>query len=439
MGIFDRKQAAKKPPLTAAVGGIMRGGSPANPESIMRRTEDWQIRTLAYQDSVPEVAHAGSFVENTTSKVSFDVQSVDAMAARIVETELRSFPTGRVARNLFMVGEIIVGYKYNTDDGVTKWKAWGKRDYKYHGENKPLEVRGKDNRWKTLDSSWKWFRIWRPDPSEMYAAWSAHKAQLDLLEALYVHQLADTAVATSRLAGAGILYIPNDEFVDMPDLDGGEPEPGSQAHFEHRLRSAMSDSLSNRNAQDAVVPLVMFGSAEYGDAIKHVLMERRDDAEAFASRMNAYRQRYGAGIDLPEEVITGMGKTNHWAGWKVDQNTWNYYLEPLVEIISEALEKNFAKPVAQMLGATDDIQVVLDPTRVIVKPDRTDAAIRLFAAGALSAEGALEAAGFDVSQVAGAPPPEANAGTQPDGNVRMPSANFRGSEGEPIGDRNFER
>lgn len=437
MGIFDRRNNNKLP-LTAAAGGVIRGGSPASVDAIMRRTEDWQVRVLAYQDSVPEVAHAGTFVENTTGKVKFVADGDTANASAITE-QLKYFPTGRTARNLFLIGEVIVGYKYDTEKRATVWKSWGKRDYKYKGDSKPLEVRSKDNKWKTLGSEWKWFRIWRPDPSEMYAAWSSHKAQLDLLEALYVHQLADTAVATSRLAGAGILYIPNDEFSDVPDLDGGEPEPGSQGHFELRLREAMSDSLTNRRAQDAVVPLVMFGAAEFADAIKHTLMERRDDAEAFANRMEAYRKRYGAGIELPEEVITGMGKTNHWAGWKVDQNTWSYYLEPLVRIIAEALEQNFARPVVEELGSSSDIVIELDPTQVIVKPDRTDAAIRLFAAGALSAEGALEAAGFDVSKKATGPAPKSNAPTQPDGQVRLPSANFRDSEGEPVGDRNLER
>lgn len=437
MGIFTRSN--KKLPLTAAAGGVISGGSPASVDSIMRRTEDWQMRVLAYQDSVPEVAHAGTFVENTSGKVQF-VATGDPANAQAITDQLKYFPTGRTARNLFLVGEVIVGYKYDQQKQKTIWQSWGKRDYKYKGDSKPLEVRSAGNSWTTLGPEWKWFRIWRPDPSEMYAAYSSHKAMLDVLEALYVHQLADTAIATSRLAGAGILYIPNDEFVDVPDLDGGEPEPGSQAHFEMRLRDAMSDSLRNRNAQDAIVPLMMFGSAEYADSIKHTLMERRDDAEAFANRMEAYRKRYGAGIELPEEVITGMGKTNHWAGWKVDQNTWSYYLEPLISIIAEALEQNFAQPVAELLGSSAEIDIELDATKVIVKPDRTDAAIRLFMAGALNAEGALEAAGFDVSQKAGGnPQPRGQNGTQPDGQVRMPSANFRGSEGEPIGDRNMQR
>jgi hypothetical protein len=290
----------------------------------------------------------------------------------------------------------------------------------------------------------KTFVIYRQDRKIASSAWSSHKAMLDLLESMYVHQLADTAVATSRLAGAGIMYVPNDEMMDMGNVDGGEPEPGSQAHFEKLMRQAFTDSIRNRSSQDAYVPLIMFGAAEYADGLKHLMTERVDDAKAFASRMQALRERYGAGVDLPAEVVTGLGQTNHWAAWKVDQNTWQYYLQPLVSIMSDALLENFVIPVALGLSKTintANIKIELDATDVIVKPDKTDAAIRLYSLGALSAEAAVKACGFtaeDIGPNADAPK-DGGASEQPDGNVRMPSANFRGNEGEPIGDRNMQR
>lgn len=438
MGFFDRNKSTKRP-LIASAGGTIKGGSPATPDAMIRRTQDWQLRVLAYQDSIPEVGHAGTFVENIMGKVSYTVL-VDGERNDTLTALLRKFPSGRTARNLMMVGEYVLAFKYDEKEATVKWKVLGKRDYKIEND-KTLQVRKSTDKYEALDNKWQWFRVWRPDPSLQYEAWSSHKPMLDVLEALYVHQLADTAVATSRLAGAGILYIPNDEFVDMPDLDGGEPEPGSQAHFEMRLRDAMQDSLRHRNGDDAIVPLVMFGSAEYSDAIKHVLMERRDDAEAFASRIDAYRKRYGGGIELPEEVVTGMGDTNHWAGWKVDQNTWSYYLEPMGEVTSNALDTNFIEPIAEALKITGEIEVVIDPTRAIVKPDRTDAAIRLFSTGALSGAGALHYAGMDEKFLH--PTADENnvgkLGNQPDGQVRLPSTNFRDSEGEPVGDRNMQR
>lgn len=437
MGIFDRRINRKRP-LTAASGSTIKGGSPATPDAILRRTQDWQRRVLSYQDSIPEIGHAGNFVENVMGKVSYLVL-VDGEVEPTLTRLLKKFPSGRANRNMLLVGEYVTAYKYDKEEDKIRWKVYGKKDYEAEA-NRPLKVKGTDGKFRQLDDGWQWFRVWREDTSDQYEAWSSLKPQLDVLEALYVHQLADTAVATSRLAGAGILYIPNDEFVDMPDLDGGEPEPGSQAHFEMRLRDAMTDSLRNRSGEDAIVPLVMFGGAEYADAIKHVLMERPDDAEAFERRINSYRKRIGGGIELPEEVVTGMGDTNHWAGWKVDQNTWNYYLEPMGAISAEALFKNFIEELADALGISGEVEVKIDATQAIVKPDRTDAGIRLFAAGALSGEGALHYAGMDEKFLhPHANDPRSGTKTQPDGQVRMPSANFRDSEGQPVGDRNMER
>lgn len=385
---------------------------------------------------MPEAIHAGLYVTNTTANIDIKIEG-DERLAPMIEEMLSAFPMSRVCTNLFYVGEMVVAF----DKKNFRWQSFGKLDYKY-ADKKPLEVRQEDGKFYKLDPDWIWFRIYRPDPSDRFAAWSTHKAMLDVLESMYVHQLADTAVAQSRLAGAGILFIPNDEFLDIPVEDGGEPEPGTQAHFEKRLRDAMTDSVRDRKAQDAIVPLIMFGAAELSDGIRHVLMERKDDADAFASRMKAMAARYGDGIDLPKEVVTSMGEANHWGAWKVDQNTWQYYLQPLAQVVIDALTTNFIRPIAEGLGSTAKITAKADATRVIVKPDRTDAAIRLHALKALKAAAALEAAGFD--PVLDLHPladetENASLGTQPDGAVRMPGANFRGSEGEPVGDRNFQR
>ena len=437
MGMMDRfrKQSPSKRPVVSSAGGVIEGGSPARPEAIMQRQAEWQKRTHAFVDVIPEAGHAQRFVENTTGKVKLVVEG-DATNAPALTRQLAGFPMGRVCANLFTVGEILVAYKY--DGGRTRWNSYAHGDYKYE-KNKPLKVKGEDGKFRELGNEWKWFRIFREDSNDRFAAWSTHKPMLDLLESLYVHQLADTAVAQSRLAGAGVFYVPNDELNDIPVEDGGEPEPGSQAHFEMRLREAMTDSLRNRKAEDAIVPVFMFGSSEFAEGLRHVLMERIDNAEAFAKRMEAMKRRYADGIDLPAEVVIGMGEANHWGAWKVDHNTWQYYLEPMVEVATGALLQNFVNPVAMALGTRTELTISIDGTAVIVKPDKTDAAIRAHSVGALSAEGLLHYAGFDPQYLHPLANQPKQVATQPDGQVQMPSASFRGSEGQPVGDRNFER
>jgi hypothetical protein len=439
MGLFGNSRARR--PIVASAGKLVKGGSPVSAEAMINRRKDWQKRVLHFADAVPEVGHAASYVCNSVQRVRLEVKGAGGLD-QILTDMLVDYPIGRVTENLFLVGEMLVAYKPDEDEPTNvKWKSFGKEDYAIQRDK--LLLRGKGGKMEEPDPELNLFNIFRMDRADRTKVWSTHKPMLDVLEAMYVHQLADSAIATSRLAGAGILYVPNDEMMDMPDVDGAdaEPEPGSQAHFEQTLRNAFADSIKNREVADAYTPLIMFGAAEYANGLKHLLTERVDNAEAYASRMRAYKERYGSGIDIPAEVVTGMGETNHWAAWKIDQNTWSYYLRPMVEMSTDALLRNFIRPVAAELGVPENapLRIELDPTDVIVKPDRTDAAIRLFSVGALSAEAAVKAAGFDPADVAPNADAPRSVGEQPDGMPRMPGANFRGSEGQPIGDRNFER
>jgi hypothetical protein len=227
---------------------------------------------------------------------------------------------------------------------------------------------------------------------------SAHKALLDVTEAMYLHQLADTTVATSRLAGAGILYIPDDELPSVPVADNGTAEPGTREYVEQVIGSSMVASLKNRNVHDALVPVFLFGSAEHSKGLKHLLMERPDDADAFASRMRAYAERYAIGVDLPPEIVTGIGSVTRWTAAKVDQNFWSYYLAPLNQITADALNANFVSQLASLLNASIDatsVNLTVDGSNVITKPDLTEAAIQLKKLNVISDEAAARVSGFD--------------------------------------------
>lgn len=395
MGIFNRARKG----IRGSAGQVVKGGSAATPEAILRRRQDWQRRVLSFADSVPEVSAASAFLHNTIGRVEFEIEGVQEKHAEVLERTLRSFPAGRAAENLFLVGECLAAWKYDAAGAHTTWEIYGFDDWKLKGKD-VIEVRGANGKWRPLEPGWSAFRMWRPDRSNRFEAWSPHKSMLELLEAMYLHQLADTAVATSRLAGAGILYVPNDGMVSIPVPDGGQPEPGTEEELRQHLVDAMMTSIRDRGGADAVIPLVLFGNAEFAGGLKHLLMERSDDAQAFATRMKAYRERYASGIDLPAEIVTGMTDANHWTAWKVDQNTWKYYLEPMAQLIADALNESYVKNIAGVLGANPiNVRVCVEGTKVIAKPDRTDAAIRLRQLGVLTAEAAAKAAGFEESDI----------------------------------------
>jgi hypothetical protein len=396
MGIFNRNNADNKRALVASYGGVIKGGSPANPEFIARRAEEWQKRVLHYHQCVPEVHAAASFVSGTSSRLTFESPKIPDNTQSVIDRSLRTFDNGRAAQLLFLVGEYYAMWRYDAARNMVLWDILSPLEVEFK-DKKPFKVRDfKTGDMRPLDSDERIFRVWYPDARDRSRADSAHRSLLDVLEAMYLHQLADTTVATSRLAGAGILYIPDDELPSVPVADGGTAEPGTREYVEQLIGGSMVSSLKNRDVHDALVPVMMFGSSDHASGLKHTLLERPDDADAFASRMKAYTERYSIGIDLPPEIVTGMGSVTRWTAAKVDQNFWAYYLAPMNQITADALNANFVEQLAGELNQNlNDVDLIVQGTNVIQKPDLTEAAIRLKDLNVISDAAAARAAGFN--------------------------------------------
>jgi hypothetical protein len=328
------------------------------------------------------------------SKIVLKVEGPPEPIARRIEESLSGFPMGRAGELIWLVGECFPAWQTAGDQ--IEWDVHSPVEIEIGSAGNPTKHIAKSGKMEPMPADMKWFRLWQPSPSKRYESWSVNKSQLDTLEAMYLHQLADTSVATSRLAGAGILYWPTN-LPSLP-LRDGRPEPGSQEELQEQLSKAMTDSITDRRGADAVVPLVVFGDPTTGENQKpeHVLLERPDDAEAFERRMAAYRQKYATGVELPVESVQGVGTANHWTAWVVKEDKWRFYLAPLANIIVDALTRNYAAPVAREFGYMGPVKVVADGTALISKPDKTDAAIRLAQLGGfLSDEAVLENTGFD--------------------------------------------
>lgn len=432
MGIFDRGNEQGRP-VQAAAGGIVRGGNPARPDAVIRSQREWQRRVLTFADSVPEVAHASSFVHHTTDRVRFEVEGSNASSEQLTDL-LDGFDLGRAAELVFLVGEILVMFSQPEEAmGRVEWKVLAPGEYRYKNDRKGLEVRTAKDKFEELPGNWSYFRIWRRCRQRGYEATSSHRAQVDLLEALYLHQLADSAVANSRLAGAGILFVPNDLAHSAPRTRDGQPEDGSLEQIIDNLVAAMRDSLRDRTSEDAYVPFMLTGDPESSQALRHILMERADDAKAFAERMESYSKRYGRTVELPKEVVTGMDSANHWTAWKVDENTWSYYLEPIARLVLDGIAESFIRDVDERLvpGRRSMATISIDPRDVVAKPDRTDAALRARQLGILSAEAALKYMGFDPATDM---EPNEQIREQGFGGIRELPSRFRDSQGRASGE-----
>lgn len=350
---------------------------PSAPDAIRARSQEWQKRILEYSESVPEVAGASALVRASVSSVKWVVEGSAAAGVKArVQTRIDQLDKDRLAELIWLSGEGYVawpsdpGVDFPIED-VEQPYSLSVAEINMHSD--PPSTKGPNG--EQIDLLDPVMRIWRASKSNRWQASSPNKAAMDLLDAMYLSQLADTAVHRSRLAGAGIVFWPTNA-PDIPVEAGEEPVPGSRQAMLQAFENAAWSSIDKQNSRQATIPfVVMYDPAGPGGATLYkpemFRIERDDQADQYATRAETYRTRYATAVELPLEAVTGMGATNHWSAWQIDVDKWRTWLKPICELIRVQLEQRIVKQYGE------NLTLRCDATDLISKPDQTDVIIKL--------------------------------------------------------------
>ena len=384
MGLFSRKSPPAK--LSAASSPVQQvhgvDAQVLSAESLRVRGEVWQRRVLELHDLVPEVAGAASLVSNNASQVRLVVEG-SGLRADQLDDLLSSLDVGRAIRLDFLVGEYFLVQLPEAGLEVFSPAEFRVKDGK-------AEMAGANGSFSAVPVGTRFWRVWNPSPLNRWRATSPHRAALDLVESMFIHQLADSAVATSRLAGAGILFWPTTAQRRGLD-DNGNPFPDSQEALMKQYTDAAVQSITKRNSKGATIPFVVFYDPSDGDYKPELLRIDRDDhADQYAARFESYRLRYATAIELPIEQVTGMGATNHWSAWAIREDGVRSYLSPMMYRLLDALNTRLAEP--------NGLSIALDFSALTAKPDNTPTIMQLLQLGVIDEKYAFDELGFDPSQ-----------------------------------------
>ena len=380
----------------------------ATVKQLHAKLDDWQGRVMKYADIVPEVQKGGKFVFNVMDRVTFEIEKFDRATnqwtaddtpeAQGVERRLNlAFRAGRAGQLGHLVEEAYLLVDRTADSGFV-FETLGPTEIRSRGNRveKRVMVDGEKTAWKPITGDTTIIRIYTPDPDDRNKANGPHKPMLGLLETMALELLRDQADATSVLTGNGILLIPTEILPDESDTLDASSTPGSRTGFEDRLEEAMVAPVTDRKRGEAIVPLVLYGSGEDLDKVRHIIPGRKESSGEVGERMDRYVRRYASNIDLPAEVILGTGDTNHWSGWKVDENTWAYHLEPRAQQIADAIYAGLIRHVLANLGRNpDEHRLVPNASAAIAKTDMTGTARDAYRVGAITGEAYMRHAGFD--------------------------------------------
>lgn len=241
-------------------------------------------------------------------------------------------------------------------------------------------------------------RFWRPDPFEWWMADSPVLASLPVLRELVGLTMHVSAQIDSRLAGAGILIVPESAKEAINRAAGVQPDGEDDDPFTDALIEAMVTPITDRSNASAYVPLVITVPDDVADKFKHISFSTPLDAEARQLRDEAIR-RLALGEDAPPELLLGMATMNHWGAWLVREDVIVTHVEPPLALICDALTREYLWPALIASGRTEDEarQYVIwySVQHLISRPDRLADAQLLHTAGVLNDSALRDAGGYD--------------------------------------------
>lgn len=233
-------------------------------------------------------------------------------------------------------------------------------------------------------------RAWNPHPRRYDAADSTVRSILPILREVEQCTKRVFAELDSRLAGAGLLLLP--DSIDFPRQ--ADDPPGVEG-LSALLTRTMATSLQQRDSAAALVPIILQGNPDAIDKIKHLTFDSTISSQIESLREKAIN-RMAMSLDIPPEVLTGMGKSNHWSSWQIEESSIKVHIEPLLIQLADALNIGYFQPALKSLGVQnpDKLTLWFDVAALTVRPNRSDQALQFAEKEYISAKAARDNAAF---------------------------------------------
>lgn len=423
---MPRRRAEPEPvviPTTSMVASATR--YPGKAARIYQPRQDWQKECYRHYSICGEARFAAKFFGHSVSRavlyaatiVSGEVVKQDTGPAADALTDLFNGRDGQtqmldsIGTHLTIAGECyLVGREV---EGVDTWEIVSCLEMQVSGDSWQINY-GDGLPAVTLTEDDVVIRIWLPSPARRIEADSPFRALLPILSEIEWLTRHVFAQITSRLAGSGILIMPQGmSFPPPPDqvaTEGGAAitEPANDADsFMRTLADAMMTPIEDPSSPSAIVPIVVTAPDDTIDKPRLLTFWSELDNASMGLRNEAIR-RFALGMDLPPEQVLGMsgtstgsssGTVSHWGAWQVEESTIKLHIEPMLDVIVNALTVGYLRPIS------DDRSVIAyDSSALRLRPDRSKEAFELYDRGLITAEALLRENGFDISDM---PAPDA--------------------------------
>lgn len=235
------------------------------------------------------------------------------------------------------------------------------------------------------------YRFYHRDPQFSGLADCSMRAVLSDCEELLLLKQSIRNTARNRGSGNGILFLPS-------TLGGNEVDRGDGIKVPKNAKAifdALVAPIEDETVASAVTPLVLFGDNVNPQNAFHLDLRGAALYRETGLRDECIR-RIAIGLDMPPESLIGMGTSNHWSGWLIDDNAWKNHGLGVTREFVEQLTSALIKPVAIANNREPkDVRIWFDATDVVEDPDRSRTAQEAHAMLIISDEAARRDMGYE--------------------------------------------
>lgn len=258
-----------------------------------------------------------------------------------------------------------------------------------------FEVQTAESTFERLGPDSLIIRIYNKDPRFSWVATSPSRACIGILGEIDLISRSVITTLTSRLASNGLLILPQE--MTFPGTAQNADGPSALIN---QLIEVASQAIKNPGSASAAIPIPLQVPGQWIDAIRHLTFAGVLDEKLLDLLMNALT-RLARSLNVPAEILTGVGGVNHWGAWQIESAAIKIHLSPIVETICSGLTAGYLLPALESLGIPtqeDDgtrYLVWYDASELEQKPDLGERAVQLHDRLAISDAALREAAGFD--------------------------------------------
>ncbi len=377
--------------------------------------ESWQEEGWAFYDSLGEFNYGITWLAQSLSRVRLTAAEqvpggdepqplTDGPAAELID-QLGGGPAGRAAImrslgvQLGVPGEGWLVAERRSATTPLRLATWTVRStdeiQASRQRGADFEVREGEQEWRGLPPESLVCRIYEPHRRWSWRADSSTRSAIGVMREIDLYNRRIIATMVSRLAMNGLLLIPQEGTISVPEQYQDAADP-----FVAMLIDIASNNIKNPGGASASIPIPIRFASEFIEKWKHLTFGDGVDEPLLKARDTAIG-RLATTLNMPAEVLKGVGNMNHWSAWQLDESGIKLHVSPVAETIVGGLTTGYLHPMMAEAGAEPvgpnggKIIVWYDVSELTSRPDKSTPARDAYDRLELTGEGLRRESGLD--------------------------------------------